>query len=68
MLLLSLYQQKIIKTKDKKDKKYQNFLEKDLKDQFSGMNIKQKGKIKIRQMNIDVFWDQTLLELIDYLF
>ena len=38
-------------------KKYQNFLEKDLKDQFSGMNIKQKGKIKIRQMNIDVFWD-----------
>ena len=61
MLLLSLYQQKIIK-------KYQNFLEKDLKDQFSGMNIKQKGKIKIRQMNIDVFWDQTLLELIDYLF
>ena len=50
MLLLSLYQQKIMK-------KYQNFLEKDLKDQFSGMNIKQKGKIKIRQMNIDVFWD-----------
>ena len=30
----------------------QNFLSKDLKDQFIGMNIKQKGSIKIRQMNI----------------
>ena len=32
------------------------------------MNIKQKRKIKIRQMNIDIFSNQILLESIDYLF
>ena len=30
----------------------QNLLPTDLKDQLIGMNIKQKGRIKIRQMNI----------------
>ena len=29
-------------------------------DQCSGMNIKQKATIKIRQMSIDVFSNQTL--------
>ena len=43
-------------------------LAKDLKDQFIGMNIKQKVKIKIRQMSLDIFLNQILLESIDYLF
>ena len=60
MFLLSLYQKKTIKN-------YQNFLAKDLKDQFIGMNLKQKGSRKIRPINIDTFWNQILLELIDYL-
>ena len=47
MFLLSLDQQKIIKN-------YQNLLAKDLKDQFIGINIKQKVRIKIQQMNIDI--------------
>ena len=41
-VLVVTYQQKTIKI-------YQNFLIKDLKDQFIGMNIKQKVRIKIRQ-------------------
>ena len=48
MFLLSLYQQKTIKS-------YQNLLGKDLKDQCIGMNIKQKLIIKIRQMGTDNF-------------
>ena len=56
MFLSSCYQQKTIKN-------YQNFLVKDLKDQFIGMSIKQKVRIKIQQMNIDIFSNQTLLEL-----
>ena len=55
--------------------KRQKFLVKDLKDQFIGlkdqfigMNIKQKVRIEIQQTYIDIFWDQILLELIDYLF
>ena len=47
MFLLSLDQQKIIKN-------YQNLLAKDLKDLFIGINIKQKVRIKIQQMNIDI--------------
>ena len=43
-------------------------LSKDLKDQFIGMNIKQKVKIKIRQMNIDIFSNQILLESTDCFF
>ena len=39
-------------------KNYQNFLVKDLRCQFFGMNIKQKVRIVIRQMNIDIFSNQ----------
>ena len=46
----------------------QNFLAKNLKDQFIEINIKQKVKIKIQQMSIDIFSNQILLELIDCLF
>ena len=59
--LLQLYQQETIKN-------YQNFFVKDLKDQFIGMNIKQKVIIKIQQTNLDFFLNQILLESIDYLF
>ena len=37
-----------------------------MKDQYIGMNMKQEKRIKIRQMNTDIFSDQILLELIDY--
>ena len=59
--MLSLYQQETIRN-------YQNVLVKDLKDQFIGMNIKQKVKIKMQQISIDIFSNQILLELINYLF
>ena len=39
-----------------------------MKDQYIEMNIKQKMRIKIQQMNVDIFLKQTLLELTDYLF
>ena len=51
-----------------KVKSYQKFFTKDLKDQFIGMNIKQKVRIKIRQINLYIFSNQILLESIDYLF
>ena len=54
MFLLLHYMEKIIKN-------YQ-----DLKDQFFGINIKQKVRRKMRQMNIDIFSNQILLELIDF--
>ena len=38
-----------------------------MKDQFIGMNIKQKVRIKIRQMNLDIFSNQLLLESVDSL-
>ena len=38
-----------------------------LKDQFVEVNTKQKLRIKIQQMNIDIFSKQALLELMDYL-
>ena len=60
MFLSLLYQQKITKN-------YQNILAKDLKDHFIEMNIKQKMRIKIHQVNTDIFLNQILLELIDYL-
>ena len=41
---------------------------KDLKDHFIGMNLKQKVRIKIEQMNIDNFSNQILFESIDCLF
>ena len=40
-------------------KNYQNFLAKDLKDRFIGMNIKPL-KIKMQQMSIDIFLNQAL--------
>ena len=54
MFLLSLYQQKTIKN-------YQKFLGKDLKDQFIGIHIRQKLKIKAQRMNIDMFLKHILL-------
>ena len=50
-----LYQQKTIEN-------YQNFLVKDLKYHFIGMNIKQKARTKIQQMNIDTLLKQILLK------
>ena len=44
-----------------KAKNHQNFLAKDLKDQIIGLNIQQKMRIKIRQINIDIFSNQILL-------
>ena len=38
-----------------------------LKDQFVEVNTKQKLRIEIQQMNIDIFSKQALLELMDYL-
>ena len=40
-------------------KSYQNLLAKGLKDQYLGMNIKQKKGIKIQQMSIDIFLIHT---------
>ena len=45
---------------------YQNFLAKDFKNQFIGMNIKRKVRTKIQQINIDIFSNRILLKLIDY--
>ena len=68
---------KCAKKGDKNNSKYEhlftqwetikNFLAKDLKDQFIGKNIKQKEMIRIQLMNLDIFSNQTLLELIDCL-
>ena len=49
MFLQWLYQQKTFKN-------YQNFLAKGLEDPFIGMNIRQKVRIKIQQMNIDRYF------------
>ena len=49
-------------------KNYKNFLAEDQKDQFIAMNIKQKVRIKLQEMKLDIFLNQTLLELIDYLY
>ena len=53
MILQSLYQQNAIKN-------YQNFVAKGLKDQCIGTNIKQKTRIKIQQMSLDIFLNQNL--------
>ena len=50
------------------NQKLSNFLAKDLKDQFIGMNLKQKVGIKIDQMNIDIFSNKILLESTEFLF
>ena len=36
-------------------KNYENVLVKDLKDQFIGMKMKQKVRIKLQQMSKDIF-------------
>ena len=48
-------------------KNYLNFLAKDLKDQSIEINIKQKVRIIIVRMNIDIFSNQTFLESINFL-
>ena len=58
----------VVNSSPRDNKNYQNFLAKALKDQFIGMHIKQKVRIKKQQMNIYIFWNQILLELIVYLF
>ena len=58
--LQSFYQQKTIKN-------YRNFLAKDLKDSFIGMNIKQEVRIKIRQITTEISSNYTLQELTDCL-
>ena len=58
----------VVTVQQKTIENYQNFLAMDLKDQFIGMNIKQKVIIKIQQMHIDIFSNQILLESIDYLY
>ena len=57
----------VVNVSARDNQKYQNFLENDLKDQFIGMNVKQKEMIKIWQINLDIFSNQNLLELTDCL-
>ena len=49
-------------------KNYQTPLAKDLKNYFIGINIRQKVRIKIQQINLDILSDQILLESINSLF
>ena len=49
-------------------KNYQTPLAKDLKNYFIGINIRQKVRIKIQQINLDISSDQILLESINSLF
>ena len=49
-------------------KNYQNFLAIDLKDQFIKMNMQEKVRIKILQLDLGVFSNHVLLESIYYLF
>ena len=58
---MQLYQQKTIKN-------YQNFLVNDLKGHFIPMNIKQKARAKIGQMNTDIFSNESLSESINFFF
>ena len=41
---------------------------KNLKDDFIGMNIKEKVRTKLRQMCLDILSNQILVEPINYLF
>ena len=50
----------VIKKHQKTIENYQSLLAKDLKDNFIGMNIKEKVRIEIWQMTIDIFLNQTL--------
>ena len=53
---------------EKTIKNFQSFFAKNLKDQFIGVNIKQKLIMKVQQINIDIFSNQILLESRDCLF
>ena len=44
-------------------KNYQTLLVKDLKDQFIGMNIKQKGRIKIQKNDYRYFLESNFLDI-----
>ena len=57
---MSLYQYRTIKN-------YQNFIAKNLKHQYIGLNIKQKVRMKIQQTSTDILLNQTLWGLIDCL-
>ena len=61
MFLYQLYQQGTIKN-------YQDLLARNLNNQLFEMNIKQKKRMKIQQMDINIFSNQILLELADCLF
>ena len=52
----------------RQSKPNKNFLAEALKDYCIEMNIKQKVRIKIQQMSINIFLNQTLQELANYLF
>ena len=58
-----------VKTLSARDnQKHKLFVVKNLKDLFIGMNIKQKVKMKYSKwIDIYIFLNQILLELIDYL-
>ena len=51
--------------KQKTTKKYLNVFAEYLKGQFNGMNLKQRMKIEIQQITIDIFWNQTISQLLD---
>ena len=57
---MSLYQYRTIKN-------YQNFVAKNLKHQYIGLNIKQKVRMKIQQTSTDILLNQTLWGLTDCL-
>ena len=50
----------VVTSSAKDNQKLSKLLAKDLKDQCIGMNIKQKVRIKIKQMGINIFLSQTL--------
>ena len=66
LFLLSKLYVPIITLSERDNQELSKLLAKDLKDYFNGTNIKQKVRIKIRQMNFDIFSNQILL--IHYLF
>ena len=51
--------------KQKTTKKYLNVFAEYLKGQFNGMNLKQRMKIEIQQITIDIFSNQTISQLLD---
>ena len=58
----------IVTLSSRDNKKLSKLLAKNLKHQFIAMNLKQKVIKKIRQISLDVFLNQILLDSIDYFF